>query len=300
MPPEQLHGEGCDRRSDVFSLGASAFALRYGHPPWADTGELRGTHPPRFPPARTPQEAYFQHVLDRAMARRIDARQPSARHVESALRALATDTRPATATTRVGPGVFMIGETRLVLEVGDIASTPCDTIINSAYFDMSMDTGVGAALRARGGAMIESQAMENGARAIGDCVVTTAGDLPCRAVLHAVGAWNQVSCIARSVWRALLIAERAGYRTIAMPAIGTGKGRVALASCADTLASVIRHHLALGGSRIRELRIVLYDAPSLRTFDEVVTGLLLGTQPDAEPDAECAADAWEGATVFAR
>jgi serine/threonine-protein kinase len=299
MAPEQLSGEACDRRSDVFSLGATAFALRYGRPPWADTGELLGTTPPRFPPARTAQEAYFQHVVEQAMARRPDARHPTARAFELAMRTLAEGARPTLRCVRTRPGRFAIRATELVLEEGDLADVECDAIVNSAYHDMTMRSGVGDALRRKGGDGIEEEAMAGGQRALGDCIATGAGQLACRQVLHAVGAWNEISCVARATWRALWLAEAAGHRRLAMPAIGTGKGRVSLAACADTLGSVLRMHLALGGSRLTEVKIVLADRAALRTFEEVIEGLLLGEQPVSEDETFCTATGWEDATWFA-
>ena len=301
MAPEQWRAEPCDRRADVYALGASAFALRYGRPRSGSTptGRRAPSPPEPLPAARTPEEAYFQHVVQQAMAQAPDARPATARHVEAAMRTIAEGIRPRLSCARLGPATYSVGETRLVLAVGDLAEAEADAIVASAYSGMSMRSGAGDALRRRGGDAIEEEALRGGPRALGECVATGAGSLRCKSVLHAVGAWKEVSCIARATWRALLLAEAGGHRTIAMPAIGTGRGKVSLASCADTLASVLRLHLALGGSRLREVRVVLYDEASLRAFDEVTGGLFLGTERRPEDDGETSEEVWNARTLLA-
>jgi serine/threonine-protein kinase len=79
-----------------------------------------------------------------------------------------------------------------------------------------------------------------------------------------------------------------------MPAIATGSSGVSIEACADAMVGVLRLHLTLGGSRLKEVRFVLYDEKTLRRFLEVATGLLLGTEDafrfDDEVDAPVTRD----------
>lgn len=284
MAPEQLLGGGAERRVDVFSLGATAYALRYGAPPWADSGALiRGIEDAAFPAARTGEEAFFQHLVRSAMAHDPARRPATARHLEHGLRALAESARPRLVSARVGPGVYVVGGMRVTVEVGDLSQVAADAIINSAYSELRMDQGVGLALKRAGGASIEAEAMRGGAQALGACIETSGGALACRSVLHAVGAWNEVSCIARALLRALWIAEARGYRSLALPAIGTGRGKVSLASSADTIATSLRTHAELGG-RLREVRLVVIDAASAALVEDILAGVLLHAEPVADDE----------------
>jgi len=297
MAPEQLVGGTTDRRADVFSLGATAYALRYGAPPWADSGSLaRGDLDPIFPAAASPEEAFFQHLLRAAMAKDPAHRPASARHLTQQLRSLVLSARPTLACARLSPGSYTIGGMRVSVEVGNLAHAKVDGIISSAYSEMRMDQGVGLALKQAGGDAIELEAMRYGAQALGECIETSAGALPCRSVLHAVGAWNEVSCIARALMRALWLAETKTYRSIALPAIGTGRGRVSLASSADTIATALRTHAELGG-RLREARIVVVDEPSFQVFDETLAGILMGRDTSDERVAD-GVDHATAATAF--
>ncbi len=304
MAPEQLAGEPIDRRADIWSLGATAFALRYGRAPFASWQDAVDRHAsPAFPPARAPEEAYFQHVVARMLARRPDARYPNLLVARQHLRAVEAATRVDCRTTRIAAHAYQVGSTRISFEVGDLAKTECDAVINSAYSEMQMRSGVGDALRRAGGDSIETEAIAWGERALGDAVVTGAGKLSCRAVVHAVGAWNEVSCVARATHRALLHAEEQSFARVALPAVGSGAGRVSLEACADTMVGTLRAHLRLGGSRLREVRFVLVDGASLARFSEVGHAVLSGLEDTLdESDTDAAAPASESGsapTVFA-
>ena len=80
------------------------------------------------------------------------------------------------------------GGLRDELVVGDIASAEADAIVSSANYEMRMRTGVGDALRRAGGDELEALAMSEGERELGACVVTRAGRLRARHILHAVSA----------------------------------------------------------------------------------------------------------------
>lgn len=285
MAPEQLAGARLDRRTDVFALGATAYALRYGASPFVADGRLLPPDPQvSFPPARSPDEAYFQHLVARMLHPSPEARPSSMAVVARRFADLARPTRPRAAAAEAS---FVLGNTRIAFEVGDISEVETDAVVNSANSALEMTGGVGSALRTRGGESIEREAMARGERALGECVHTAAGRLPCRGVLHAVGGWNEVSCVARATFRALFLAEQYGYRRIALPAIGTGQGRVSLESSADAMVSALVQHLELGGSRLAEVRFVLADREAHRRCFDVAREILLDTDLDAlDPDVD--------------
>src|SRR5471030_364328 len=75
----------------------------------------------------------------------------------------------------------------LTIEIadGDIASQRTDAIVNAANNELWMGAGVAGAIKARGGAQIEADAIAQGPITPGACVVTAAGRLPARFVIHA-------------------------------------------------------------------------------------------------------------------
>jgi eukaryotic-like serine/threonine-protein kinase len=227
---------------------------------------------PNLPEPQTPAEAYFQFLV-RRMVQKDPARRPAdpseaGRHFATLSRAIRPGSLrgPATAIDR---HTFKVGPCTVSFVVGDIAQARADSIVSSANSQMVMRAGVGNALRLRGGDEIEHEAMEIGRQPLGSCVATGAGQLTARRVLHAVSAWNEASCVGRAMHRALLLNDELGHRSIALPALGTGAARVSLEMCANAMMSAIGWHVALGGTRLEEVRVYLDDEQKLRVFRDV-------------------------------
>jgi serine/threonine-protein kinase len=274
IAPETLRGEAPSRRSDTYSLGATAFDLYYGRPPFNEVKDIVGDAPLCFPPARSPEEASFQHVVTWLLARDPALRPGSMASVRRMFGGIAESLHPTLSVIALGPGSYQVGSTRVTCTLGDIAVMDVDAIVNSANDEMRMRTGVGEALRMRGGQLIEDEAMSGGRRALGVCVATKAGALGCKHVIHAVSAWNEASCIARTSQRVFLMAEEIGARTLAIPALGTGLARVTPETSAYATASALYEHLLLGGSRLREVKFVLYDADTMNVYMQELADIL--------------------------
>jgi O-acetyl-ADP-ribose deacetylase (regulator of RNase III) len=280
MAPEQLRCDSVDRYTDVYGAGATACDLRYGETPFKSVDAiLDRSLRPRFPVPATPAEAYFQHLvgwmMDKDTFRRPqDALEP-ARHFSALARALRPHSLHA-GVTCVGPTEFVVGGCGVALAVGDIATARVDAIVSSSNYEMKMRSGVALALRTAGGDAIEAEAMKDGEQPLGTCIVTGAGRLHARHVLHAVSAWNEASCVGRAVHRALLLADELGAHVLALPALGTGAARVSLETCAHSMTNAIRWHLALGGSSLSRVTIYLEDEAKLRIFRAVVDEALRG------------------------
>ena len=276
MAPETLRAGEFHRRTDLYGLGATSFQLRYGRAPYATMQEvLDPLVLPAFPRPDSPEEAYFQQALSHLLEQEPEKRWSDAERVATVFRRLADLLRRPLSANREGEG-WVVSGVRLTTRVGDIAAAEADGIVSSANSGFVMDVGVSKALRLAGGESIAEEARAAGEQPLGSCRSTAGGKLKCRRVLHAVSAWNEVSCVARASQRALLMAEAEKLETLAIPAIGTGAARVSLESSATSLLSALELHLRLGGSRFRQLDFVLYDEAKKRTFDEVLESVFLG------------------------
>jgi serine/threonine-protein kinase len=76
--------------------------------------------------------------------------------------------------------------------------------------------------------------------------------------------------------RALLMADQLGLRSLAFPALGTGSARVSLETSANAMMTALRFHVALGGSRLQRVTVVLGDERKLRIFHDVAEEALRG------------------------
>ena len=110
----------------------------------------------------------------------------------------------------------------------DITFARVDAIVNAANEGLQLGAGVAGAIRRRGGQSIQEECDRIGYCATGDAVVTGAGNLPARWVIHAVGpVWRgggegEDALLASAVLAALRRAEEAGAKSVALPAISTG------------------------------------------------------------------------------
>ena len=175
---------------------------------------------------------------------------------------------------------------RLEILDGDITAQSTAAIVNAANNEFWMGAGVAGAIKARGGAQIEADAMAQGPVDPGACVVTAAGRLPARFVIHAAVMGQDLitsaELIDRATRNALNAAEQLQLDAIAFPAFGTGVGGFPVGDCAAIMVEAIRAHANAGGS-VRLVKFVLFGQAVYRAFAEVA-GEMLGAPLDGPPD----------------
>ncbi len=273
MAPEQLRGEEAHRATDIYGAAATAFALRYGRYPYATAEEAQDPNKkPVFAVPEHPVVGYFQELLQRMLVKDI-ARRPSnasafAHHFDMIARSIRTSVSE-TSLISIDAHTFRLGGITIRLYAGDIAAATTEGIVSSGNYEMKMRSGVGEALRLRGGDIIEQEAMKGGQQPLGSCIVTGAGTLSARVVLHAVSAWNEASCVGRAAQRVFLLADELGLKSLSIPALGTGVARVSLERCASALMTSLKWHALLGGTRLERVDLVLENEDKLRVFTAV-------------------------------
>lgn len=136
---------------------------------------------------------------------------------------------------------FRIGESLVVVAVGDITRIRVDAVVNPANSLMIMGGGVAGALKRAGGSIIEEEALRHAPVPVGKAITTTAGKLPAKAVIHAptmerpamrIGTAN----VYKAARAAIDEASSRGFKSIAMPALGAGVGGVSVSDSAREIA----------------------------------------------------------------
>jgi O-acetyl-ADP-ribose deacetylase len=129
----------------------------------------------------------------------------------------------------------------------ELWSLPVDAVVNPANSLGIMGGGIGGSLRRQGGDVIQQAAMAAAPIAVGAALVTTAGQLPAKHVIHVptmeepgmmIGAEN----VRRAARAALIASDRNGFKTIAIPGIGTDLGNVPIDEAARAIVEEIRAH----------------------------------------------------------
>ena len=145
---------------------------------------------------------------------------------------------------------FNIGNGRLHLLVGDITEMETDAIVNAANAQLIMGGGVAGAIRRKGGPAIQEECNRIGGTFVGGAVITTAGNLKAKKVIHAVGPrmgeGNEDEKLRNATRNSLKVAEENGLTSIAFPAISTGIFGYPVDRCAKIIlkeaADYLRSH----------------------------------------------------------
>jgi O-acetyl-ADP-ribose deacetylase (regulator of RNase III) len=164
----------------------------------------------------------------------------------------------------------------LTLVQGDITRQRVDAIANAANQGLVGGGGVDGAIHRAGGPSIMAECdhirRERGGCPTGTAVITTAGDLPAKAVIHTAGPrWRggnrgEAELLASCYRNCLDLAERSGHRTIAFPSISTGIYGYPIEEAARVAIATVGGRLTVAPGRFDEVRFVLFSPRDLAVY----------------------------------
>lgn len=159
--------------------------------------------------------------------------------------------------------------TQLEVIEGDITDLEIDAIVNAANSELILGSGVAGAIRERGGPSIQEECAKIGGTPVGTAVMTGAGNLKAKHVIHAVGPrygeGDEDRKLAAAVRSALALADRNGLRSIAMPALSTGSFGFPIDRAARITLTEIYRYLQ-GGTKLQRVVVTLFDAEAFGVF----------------------------------
>lgn len=154
---------------------------------------------------------------------------------------------------------------------GDIAEESSDAIVNAANNHLWMGAGVAGAIKRKGGDEIEQEAIAKGPINIGDAIITRAGSLATRHVIHAAVMGQDLHTDATKIEKATLsslqLAEKHKFTSMSFPALGTGVGGFSPFHCAKIMIATSVGYLQ-GSKHLRNVRLVLFDQATFDAFEE--------------------------------
>ncbi|MFN7035218.1 MAG: macro domain-containing protein [Bellilinea sp.] len=166
----------------------------------------------------------------------------------------------------------------LELVHGDLTLQEVDAIVNAANEYLQHGGGVAGAIVRKGGWVIQEESdrwvQQHGPVTHAAPAYTTAGKLPCKYVIHAVGpVWgvkNADERLATAVFSSLRLAESLGIHSIALPAISTGIFGFPKDRAARIMFHAITEYFNQNPrSQLGLIRLTLLDQETLEEFTRI-------------------------------
>lgn len=181
-----------------------------------------------------------------------------------------------------------IKDTEIKVVRGDITELKVDAIVNAANNRLVMGGGLALAIKRKGGKVIEEEAVKKGPIEIGGAVVTGAGNLCAKYVIHTATMGMDFKTdeikIRESCRNALKLAVQLRISSVALPALGCGVGGFPFKASAKIMAQEVFRNLKenqprselqdRGDASLKEIIFCLYDQQAYEVFQKNVLGYL--------------------------
>lgn len=158
---------------------------------------------------------------------------------------------------------------RIYCHLGDITDSAAEAIVNAANNHLWMGAGVAGAIKRKGGKSIEDEAVKKGPVQVGQAVLTKAGNLKAKYVIHAAVMGQNLhtdeELIGKATRSSLEQAEKSRLISVDFPALGTGVGGFPIDKCAKLMITEVLLFLK-GSKHLREVGFVLFEKEGYQTF----------------------------------
>src|SRR5437868_1819669 len=153
----------------------------------------------------------------------------------------------------------------------DVTKLDVDAIANAANTRLMHGGGVAGAISRAGGPEVQRESDEKAPIGLGEAVETTAGDMPCRWVIHAatmeLGGPTSAEIVGRATESTLAKAEELGARSLALVAFGTGVGGFPLEEAARIMVGAARRH---SGDSLERIVFAVHGDAAERAFRDAL------------------------------
>ncbi len=171
---------------------------------------------------------------------------------------------------------YDVNSRKIILLQGDITEVEADAIVNPANKDLILGGGVAGVIRRKGGPEIQAECDKIGGTFVGGAVITTAGKLKAKYVIHAVGPrmgeGDEDEKLKNATLNSLKVADENGLKSIVFPAISTGIFGFPKDRCANIMLSTVIEYLKKD-TGLERVMFCLYDDNTYRIFEETLKKL---------------------------
>ncbi|MEK9149410.1 MAG: macro domain-containing protein [Candidatus Desantisbacteria bacterium] len=165
----------------------------------------------------------------------------------------------------------------LRLVEGDITGLSVDAIVNAAGPSLVMGGGVAGAILKKGGRKIQEECDKIGGTSCGTAVITGAGNLSVRYVIHAVGPrageGQEDEKLKSATLSALKLADEYKLKSIAFPAISAGIFGYPIDKSAHIMLSTCLEYINQNKTSLSEIIFCLFGKPAFSSFRNELNSL---------------------------
>jgi O-acetyl-ADP-ribose deacetylase len=156
----------------------------------------------------------------------------------------------------------------------DITRLEVDAIANAANTRLMHGGGVAGAIARAGGREIQRESNERAPIGLGEAVQTTAGELPCRWVIHAatmhLGGQTSPQIIRDATASTLRKAQELGAKSLALVAFGTGVGGFSVDEAARIEVEEVRRFFGAGGGSLERVVFAVRGDAAREAFERAL------------------------------
>jgi O-acetyl-ADP-ribose deacetylase (regulator of RNase III) len=180
------------------------------------------------------------------------------------------------------PDELRVKQSVIRLQKGDITDLEIEAIVYYARPDLALGSGFGSAISLRGGPAVQAELKQLGPLPTGEAVVTGAGNMKAKYIIHAVGPRFQEEDtegkLRTTMLSALKRAEEKKIKRLAFPPMGAGFYGVPLDLCAKVTLGTVKKYLESATS-LEEVVFCLRDSREYKPFLERLKGLTVNSKP---------------------
>jgi O-acetyl-ADP-ribose deacetylase (regulator of RNase III) len=145
-----------------------------------------------------------------------------------------------------------------------------DAVVNPANTGLTHGGGLAGQIVRRGGSVIQRESDKLAPIGTGDAVITTAGTLPAKYVIHTAGPvqgeGREDEKIYRSFTSVLQLAATKKFCSIALPAVSTGIFGYPAEKCAKFMKKALYDFLEAENTTLKEVVVCLYEEEKYGIF----------------------------------
>lgn len=164
-----------------------------------------------------------------------------------------------------------IGKTSIKLQQGDLTALSVDAFVFYAREDLHLGSGYGTAIQTRGGVEIKKELDKIGSIKMSDAVITGAGMMNAKHIIHACGPKFQEQDLENKLRNcmnsSLKVANENKLKTLAYPPMGAGFYGIPLSLSAEIMLETIKTFLQVETS-LEEIIICVMDFRDYLPFKE--------------------------------